>query len=236
MNEYKLWELAKTRDEVHILAQQVVEDWDGVAKTLRTNWDEEAVALSYAVHQEFWSRAQPDSVYPPYTHRTSGHVVKVLRSTVPDIDRLFTQNIILNMVRSIYAALAEAQLLLRVGPTGGGSTFYIRAWPPGFTLEWATQANHRYIPLKDRPDLDRQDRKAVKVAGPVEKHTDFRAIPPPDPNLESVMAYIKKIMPLMNRLQNENDELRQKFRDLENLEQSRWLEVTDEIDRALQEG
>ena len=127
MNEYKLWELAKTRDEVHILAQQVAEDWEGKAHTLRSNWDEEAVALAYAVHHEFWTRAQPDSVYPPYTHRTTGHVIKALYATVPNLDRLFDKITVGNMVRSIYAALADAQLLLRVGPTGGGSTFYIRA-------------------------------------------------------------------------------------------------------------
>ncbi len=230
MSEYKLWELAKSREEIHILAQQVVEDWEGVNKTRKGNWDEEAVALAYVVHQEFWHRARPITARPPYTHRIVGlYMSEALRIAVPDLDGAFTESVRNQIIRSIYAALASAQLMIRIGNSGAGATFLIRNWPSGFNLEWAAADRRNYIPLKDRPDLERQDRKAVKEAGPVIVHTDFRAIPAPKPNLDSVMNYIQKIMPVMIQLQTENDELRKKLNELDS---SRWQEITDVIDQA----
>ncbi len=225
---YKLWELASTRDEVNDMAQQVAESWEGRNQATETEWNEEAVALAYAVHQVLWSRATDDVSHPPYTHVVKGtYIIDALRKAVPKVDRLYPNRNKLDLVvRSIYAALSAAQLVIRVGPRSGGHTFYMRAWPKGFHLEWASYLKSRYIPLKDRPDLDRQDKKAEQLRGPVITYIDFRTIPTPDPTPESVMAYLNQIMPLMAKLQDENNELRRQ------LNGKQWQEVTELIEAA----
>lgn len=233
MGKYKLWELAKSRDEVHILAQQVVEDWEGENKATRGNWDEEAVALAYTVHQAFWGQARPDVTQPPYTHSVHGlNVLQVLRTAVPGIDQAFSKTALNSIIRGLYASLASAQLLIRVGGSGGSTSYFIREWPPGFNLDWASYRYAHYIPIKDRPDLERQDRKAVVVASKVEEYTDIRTIPTPDPDPDSVMAYVKLLLAASVRLQTENKELRQKISELDS---SRWQSVTDEIKQRLAE-
>ncbi len=233
MSTYKLWELAKSRDEIHTLAQQVVEDWKGTNKTTRGQWGEEAVAMAYVVHQEFWRKAKPHVLQPPYTHRVKGlYINRALRKAVPKIEQTFTTNALNQVIRNLYSSLASAQLLIRIGKSGAANTYLIREWPPGFNLEWASYLGKHYIPLKDRPDLDRQDRKAVVVASKVEEYTDVRAIPTPDPDPDSVMAYVKLLLAASVRLQHENKELRDKVNALDT---SRWQHVTDEIEQTLAE-
>ncbi len=234
MSTYKLWELAtQSVEEVHTLAQMVVEDWEGTNKAIKGEWDDQGVALAYAVHQELWRRARPHVANPPYTHSTTGlYLVDALKRAVPNLDKLFAETTRNQMVRSLYGALAGAQLMIRVGKSGAGTTYLIREWPPGFNLEWGAPGRDNYVPLKDRPDLDRQDRKAVVVASKVEEYTDIRSIPTPDPDPDSVMAYVQKLLAASIRLQHENEELREKVKALDT---SRWQHVTDEIEQTLAE-
>lgn len=233
-NTYKLWELSSSREEIHQLASQVAESWHGdIIKSRINEWDDEASTLAYAVHAEFWRVSSPDFPHPPYTRSTKGlSLIKALARAIPDIDRLFTSARQTSLTRKLYASLAHADLLIRLGQTSGfGATYFVREWPPGFQVEWASRGNAKYIPLKDRPDLNRQDRKAVAVAGPVETHFDIKTISLPDPNPESVMEYLHRVIPLVIHLQDENQELRQKIKELD---AAKWTEVTNLIKETAQ--
>jgi len=180
------------------------------------------------VHAEFWRAGKPDHTHPPYTRSTKGiSLQEALRRGVPGINRMFTHTRLTSLLRKLYASLAHAQLLIRLGQSGSFKmTYFVREWPEGFQVEWASRGNALFIPLKDRADTDRQDRKAVEVAGPVDTRFDIRAISLPDPDPDSVMKYLRRVVPMVIRLQDENQELREKIKELD---QSRWADVTDLI-------
>jgi hypothetical protein len=228
MGSYKLWELASTREEIHVLAQQVAEDMAEKGHMFRKGeWDEPSQTLVYAVHQYLWQRkAKPDFTHPPFTHQVKGQmIVRVLRRLVPELDTLFSPNQASRLSRSVYSILSNNVLLLRAGGSGV-SVFYIREWPQGFIPEWYRGNDGIYITHKDEVDIKRQEKRAVVLAGEVETSYDLSLIPLPDPNPDSVMDYIGKVLPMVKKLQKENERLRQ---ELEIAQGKDWSEVTEKM-------
>jgi len=236
MSTYKLWELANhSRAEIHILAQQVVDtmvkDWD-VPSIREDTWGEEAQSLVYVVHSEMWHMGKPKVVsdHPPYTHVIKNiDVPTALRKAVPNIDKDFSSLTLL--IRSIYAILSDNQLLIRVG-TGKAQTFYIREWPKGWSPHYAPQSAARYLPYRERLDIEKQAKKADDLAGEVVKYRSVKLLGLPGDTPESIIAYVRKLIPLAIALEKENVELRDR---LLKLEQTKWAEVKDEIEQLVME-
>lgn len=226
---YHLWELTNgSREEIYTLAIQVAEEMSQEGQLLRkSEWDEPSQSLVYAVHQYLWQRSGKSYTRtPPFTARRDGvRIISVLRALIPNLEELFTYDQLSRLSRTVYSILANNMLVRRVGGSGS-KRFLIREWPEGFVPEWFG-STATFTSQKDEVDLKRQDRKAKKLAGKVESSLDLTMIPPPDPTAESVMAYIKKVMPVAIKLQSENKDLRQELKDLK--ESKDWAAISDEI-------
>lgn len=240
MSEYHLWELVNDRKDLYELATQAVEEMVKEGRYFRKDeWDETDQTVVYAIHNYFWQRAVADPSHPPYTHRVNGVTMKkAVDAVIPNSYQWGDES---QTRRKIYSLLVANDLLVRVGKTGTANTFYIREWPSGFTPGWGSVTDTKWISVRDKQDIQRQQLKAKKLAGPVTTTTDPFAIPLPNASAESVMEYLKKLLPAMARLKTENTRLKAEKSNLEEQlqaiqSQGKWEEVVEMLKKAQQDA
>jgi hypothetical protein len=190
----------------------------------KTTWGVSMKTLCHMVHEVIWRDENRvlDMSYPPYTQRSTISVYQTLQTLVPDLKQLLNQWQLMSLTAGIYSILSQHQLMCRLGRHAGGSTvYYLREWPEDFQLEWRSPNKFTWLVV---------DKAEEKVSSKL----DIGQISLPDQTPESVLAYVKKVIPLVkelqteySRLRDENIELRRLIRDLKSSPQ--WREIADEI-------
>lgn len=234
-NTYHLWELTSkdSSKDVYELAQMVAAEkapnfW------IPNQWDDEAQTVVYALHRWLWEQPRrPVNDQPPYTHTliNGTSMATALKKAVPGAGKLWADHEIQKLTRTAYSILSNAQLLMRMGGGAPYSFFLIRAWPDGYTPQWYGYGDAVWLPYKEELDIAKQQKKAEELAGPIKVYSRVDAIPQPEPNPKSVMAYLEKVVALVRKLETENAELRtdleEKIAELD--EKNGWDDVVANI-------
>lgn len=149
------------------------------------------------------STAHPDPNLPhPYTHYTKTSLSSVLR----DISNhtLGTRESG-TMALSIIGTLQRYKLARNVRGTGRDG-WMVRAWPHGLVVdEWT--AERTGLSVDERNILEnRIQEEAEKTKLTTVTKVDIRIIPKPDPNPESILHYVRKIVDAYHRLEELYDD------------------------------
>ncbi len=149
------------------------------------------------------STAHPDPNLPhPYTHYTETSLASVVRAISGNT---LTKDQAGTMAISTIGTLQRYKLARNVRGTGRQG-WMVRAWPHGLVVDkWTTHKTS--LSVDERNILEnRIQEEAEKTKLTTVTKVDIRIIPKPDPNPESILHYVRKIVDAYHRLESLYDD------------------------------